>query len=122
MKPAAPSHSRTDWRNPIHKKLVIVDVPPIHQNGLDTLARAGDVDVVMFDWGLPLAEFAKDASAILAGLSIIDEQVMDKAHRQTAKGDVGSNTTLHCKRKNLTRCSPTRIPGQTEIDIAEWEE
>jgi epoxyqueuosine reductase len=37
-------------------------------------------------------------------------------------GDVGSNTTLHCKRKNLTRCSPTRIPFQTEIDIAEWEE
>ena len=39
-----------------------------------------------------------------------------------AKGDVGSNTTLHCKRKNLNRCSPTRIPVQTEIDIAEWEE
>jgi hypothetical protein len=36
--------------------------------------------------------------------------------------DVGSNTTLHCKRKDLNRCSPTRIPGQTEIDIAEWEE
>jgi len=37
-------------------------------------------------------------------------------------GDVGANTTLHCKRKNLTRFSPTRAPGQTEIDIAEWEE
>ena len=36
--------------------------------------------------------------------------------------DVGSNTTLHCKRKDLKRCSPTRIPVQTEIDIAEWEE
>jgi hypothetical protein len=42
-------------------------------------------------------------------------------HEQ-AKGDVGSNTTLHCKRKDLNRCSPTRIPVQTEIDIAEWEE
>ena len=38
------------------------------------------------------------------------------------KGDVGSNTTLHCKRKNLNHCSPRRIPVQTEIDIAEWEE
>jgi hypothetical protein len=38
------------------------------------------------------------------------------------KGDVGSNTTLHCKRKDLNRCSPTQIPVQTEIDIAEWEE
>lgn len=37
-------------------------------------------------------------------------------------GDVGSNTTLHCKRKDLNHCSPTRIPGQTEIDIAEWGE
>jgi hypothetical protein len=36
--------------------------------------------------------------------------------------DVGANATLHCKRKNLTRCSPARIPVQTEIDIAEWEE
>jgi len=35
------------------------------------------------------------------------------------EANVGSNTTLHCKRKNLTRCSPTRIPVQTEIDIAE---
>jgi hypothetical protein len=38
------------------------------------------------------------------------------------RGDVGSNTTLHCKRKDFNRCSPTRIPVQTEIDIAEWEE
>jgi len=39
-----------------------------------------------------------------------------------AIGDVGSNKTLHCKRKDLNRCSPTRISVQTEIDIAEWEE
>ncbi len=39
-----------------------------------------------------------------------------------ANGGVGSNTTLHCQTKNLNRCSPTRIPVQTEIDIAEWEE
>jgi hypothetical protein len=39
-----------------------------------------------------------------------------------AKGDVGSNTTLYCKRKDLNRCSPTRIAVQTEIDIAELEE
>jgi len=36
--------------------------------------------------------------------------------------DVGSNTTLHFKRKDLTRCSLSRISVQTEIDIVEWEE
>jgi hypothetical protein len=39
-----------------------------------------------------------------------------------AKADVGSNTTLHWKRKDLKCSSPTRIPVQTESDIAEWEE
>jgi len=43
-------------------------------------------------------------------------------HKNRAKGDVGSNTTLHCKRKDLNLCLPTRIPVQTGIDIAEWEE
>jgi hypothetical protein len=38
------------------------------------------------------------------------------------KGDVGSNTTLYCKRKDLNCCSPMQIPVQTEIDIVEWEE
>jgi hypothetical protein len=38
------------------------------------------------------------------------------------KGDVRSNTTLYCKRKDLNRSSLARIQVQTEIDIAEWEE
>jgi hypothetical protein len=42
--------------------------------------------------------------------------------KEPTKGDVGSNTTLYCKRKDLNRCSPTRIAVQTEIDIAELEE
>ena len=36
--------------------------------------------------------------------------------------DVRSNTTFHTKREYLSCCSLTRTPGQTEIDIAGWEE
>ena len=32
-------------------------------------------------------------------------------------GDVGSNTTLHCKRKDLNRCSLTRIPVQRRQEL-----
>jgi hypothetical protein len=67
-----------------------------------------------------IASFAITASHIAAAASANGSFIVDIIGN--AKGDVGSNTTLHCKRKGLNRCSPTRIPVQTEIDIAEWEE
>ena len=60
---------------------------------------------------------------LLHFFSRVEEETLACLHAgKMGDGDVGSNTTLYCKRKDLKRSSLARILVQTEIDIAEWEE
>jgi len=67
------------------------------------------------------AKSREEEAGVTVGPPIAAEQV-EGGCRDRSRGDVGSNTTMFCKRKDLKRCTLTRIPVQTEIDIAEWEE
>lgn len=61
------------------KKKVIIDVAAIHADGLKVFEPAHDVEVVMYTSDQSLEAAAKDATGILAGLSMFDRQFIENA-------------------------------------------
>ena len=61
------------------KKKVIIDVAAIHKDGLKVFEPVDDIETVMYYKDRPLIEIVPDACGILAGLSIIDEPVIESA-------------------------------------------
>lgn len=61
------------------KKRVIIDVPPIHDDGLKPFEHAPDVEVIRYYRDKPLLDVVSDAVGIMAGLSIFDEAVFENA-------------------------------------------
>lgn len=61
----------------MQKKKVIIDVMAIHADGLRVFEPADDVETIIYKKDTPLKTFAPDAHGILAGLSIIDEAVIE---------------------------------------------
>ena len=63
------------------KKKVIIDVPPIHADGLEAFEKAPDVEVIRYrrDSDQPLLDAVKDAAGIMVGLSDFDEAIIKTA-------------------------------------------
>ena len=61
------------------KKKVIIDVPPIHDDGLKAFEHASDVEVIRYNRDKPILDVVSDAVGIMAGLSIFDEAVFETA-------------------------------------------
>lgn len=61
------------------KKKIIIDVPPIHGDGLKAFEHASNVEVIRYYKDQPLVDVVKDAAGIMVGLSIFDETVLENA-------------------------------------------
>ena len=63
------------------KKKVLIDVPPIHADGLKAFENVPDVELIRYfrDGDQPLLDAVKDVAGIMVGLSEFDEAVIKNA-------------------------------------------
>lgn len=64
------------------KKRVLIDVPPIHDDGLKAFEGVPDVEIVRYyrdDESQSLEDAIKDIDAVMVGLSIFDEKIINMA-------------------------------------------
>ena len=61
-------------------KKILIDVPPIHDDGLKVFEKNSDVEIVRFDRSNQSLEDAiKDVDAVMVGLAIFDEKIINMA-------------------------------------------
>ena len=59
-------------------KKILIDVPPIHADGLRAFEGTPDVEIVRYDRGnQSLEEAIKDVDAVMVGLAIFDEKIIN---------------------------------------------
>jgi D-3-phosphoglycerate dehydrogenase len=61
-------------------KKILIDVPPIHDHGLKVFEKNSDIEIIRFDRGNQSLEDAiKDVDAVMVGLAIFDEKIINMA-------------------------------------------
>jgi len=64
------------------KKKVLIDVPPIHDDGLRAFEHDPEIEIVRYDrqeTAQPLEEIIRDIDGVMVGLAIFDEKVINSA-------------------------------------------
>ena len=61
-------------------KKILIDVPPIHDDGLKVFEKISDIEIVRYDRANQSLEDAiKDVDAVMVGLAIFDEKIINMA-------------------------------------------
>ena len=59
-------------------KKILIDVPPIHDDGLKVFEKKSDIEIIRFDRANQSLEDAiKDVDAVMVGLAIFDEKIIN---------------------------------------------
>ena len=59
---------------------ILIDVPPIHDDGLKVFEKDSDIEIIRFDRANQSLEVAiKDVDAVMVGLAIFDEKIINMA-------------------------------------------
>jgi len=61
-------------------KKILIDVPPIHDDGLKVFEKISDIEIVRYDRAdQSLEDAIKDVDAVMVGLAIFDEKIINMA-------------------------------------------
>ncbi|MBW1699043.1 MAG: hydroxyacid dehydrogenase [Deltaproteobacteria bacterium] len=100
---------------------VMIDVPPIHDDGLKVFKSVPDIEIIRYYRNQSLEDAIEDVDAVMVGLSIFDETVLNKGKRLKilAKHGVGYDN-IDVAAASKRKIAVTVTPYANSTSVAEF--